>query len=73
MAATSGDVAQIPHIEVDQVTGMGELVAADRLAGGLVQIAEAADPAATKTALLGKLRHNLYGASGCTAGRRFLI
>jgi hypothetical protein len=34
VAATSGDVAELVDIEVDQGAGMGMLIAADRLAGG---------------------------------------
>jgi hypothetical protein len=46
MAATSGDGAQLLDVDVDQVAGLAMLVAADRLAGGPVQVTEAADAAA---------------------------
>jgi hypothetical protein len=41
VAARGRDPAQLLDIDVDQLTGMGVLVAADRLAGGPVQIPQA--------------------------------
>jgi hypothetical protein len=46
VAASGGDVAQRLDVDVDQRPGLVVLVAADRLADGPVQIAQAADSAA---------------------------
>ena len=51
VATTSGDVAQLLDIDVDQVAGMGVFLAADHLAGGPVQITQAAAAAADQDAI----------------------
>jgi hypothetical protein len=45
VAASGGDVAQLLDVNMDQVAGMVVLIAADRAAGGPVQMGQAADAA----------------------------
>ncbi len=44
--AAVGDVAQLLHIHVQQIPGMGVFVAAHRLTGDPVEVREAVDPTA---------------------------
>ena len=53
VAATSGDIAELLDVDVDQVAGLAVLVAADRLAGCPVQVTEAADAAADQDGMDG--------------------
>jgi hypothetical protein len=53
VATTSGDVAELLDVDVDQLTGMVVLVAADRLAGDPVQMGQAADAAADQDGVHG--------------------
>jgi hypothetical protein len=50
VTTSSRDVAELLDVDVDQVAGMRVLVAADRLAGHQINIAQAADPAADRMA-----------------------
>jgi hypothetical protein len=56
MATPSWDVAQLLDVKVDQVAGMGVLVTADRLAGGPVQLGQAAEAPADQ--------HGMHGRGG---------
>jgi hypothetical protein len=53
VATTGGDTAQLLDIQVDQVTGMGMLVAADHPAGGAVQPDQPVDVVADQDAVDG--------------------
>jgi len=53
VATPGGDVAQLLDIDMDQGAGSGVFVAADRLAGGPVQVSEAADAATNQDGMHG--------------------
>jgi len=62
MAAPSGDVAELLDVDMDEVAGMAVLVAADRLAGGPVQMGQAADAAADQDGMHGRAASPTWGA-----------
>ena len=54
VAASGREVAQLLDINMDQRSGLGVLVAADRLAGGPIQVTEAADATADQDRVHGR-------------------
>jgi hypothetical protein len=53
VTTSSGDVAELLDVDVDQHAGLVMLVAPDRLAGRPINIAQAADPAADQNGMDG--------------------